>query len=154
MNSNRMFVLLVVGLVCFGAYGLATVGRASSAPARPASVELDAAVVPSASASTESAPVAPPTPPEYHAGDYKLLLPQGSIVIPGVDGGTVRFHDGNEHPCSYGCVAMYNGALQTLQSKGVKVTTDVPAVLADVTACLHACQSSGGDKLFWPPVSK
>ncbi len=69
-------------------------------------------------------------------------------------GGTIRFHDGNERPCEYGCVAMYTQAEQIIGQRTGKAPSDQEDIVKDCTACIRACIAAGADKVFWPPVEK
>lgn len=153
-NLFPMVLLVVIAalLVWIGMTHPFARGLAAPAPSASMSASASAsAEAPSASASVAAS--APPMAP-YHPGDYKAFLPTGSISIVTEDGGVVRFHDGNEHPCSFGCLSMYSQAMQAESQRTGGKIVDGPAIQREAEACIRGCIDAGGDKFFWPPVEK
>lgn len=155
-----LFGLLVstIGLACAGRPDApAAIAQPSAATPAPAVsvASAEPAAAPSASAAPAPAPSSSaPAQPQYHAGDYKALLPSGSISLNLPDGGSLRLHDGNEHPCTTGCIEKYNKIVAAVVQATGKAPSDMDAILKDCVGCIRACQAGGADKIFWPPVEK
>jgi len=164
MRYARLLVLafsfVVLGLACIQAPAsvvptsppptIAPVASTSAAAAPSvliADAGVDVVALPAAAAP------APVPKPEYHAGDFRLMLPTGRTVVPTVDGGSYAVVDGNERPCDYGCTAAYASVGQTVYQRYGKPLAEVSpgdyaVYLRDYEACTKSCKPL--DKVYWP----
>jgi hypothetical protein len=143
----RIFVIAVVSLLAIACTREVIIHE------QPQPTAADASV-PDAATAASSAPAGPQTPPDnrprYKSGDYAQYLPEGSLVLPQPDGGVLRVHDGNEHPCVLGCVAIYTSALQSVTQREQGPIVDGDDVQRKVAACIAEAKRTGCDKMEWP----